>query len=410
MSTTEQHLSTGIAGQTTSTRIASIDVFRGFTMAVMVFVNELSGVRGMPWWTEHAPASVDVMTYVDMVFPFFLFILGVSMPIAVAQRLKRNPSQVSLWAHVVVRSFSLIVLGYVIANADGADVGHMVMNGGTWGFLALLSAALYVNVYPASERYKTLFTALRYAGLVSLIVLLALFRRSTQGHIAWLDPSYPEILGLIGFSYFAASLLYIPTRRWSWAALPWFAALMAFCALSTAKVFPFPGKVPLYVWPFGNGAMPGIIMAGVVTSSIFLNAASAGKVRRAMQIGAGFGLALLLSGLLLTPLGISKIRATPTWCLYSAGAAVLLFTALYWICDVQKKTAWAGFLRPAGANTLLTYLLPDLWYFFFVAFNITYLERHLNSGLPGVVKTLVFTAMMLWFAWLLTRARVRLQL
>jgi heparan-alpha-glucosaminide N-acetyltransferase len=92
MSLAAPKLSTGIAGQTTSTRIASIDVFRGLTMAVMIFVNALSSVRGMPWWTEHAPASVDVMTYVDMVFPFFLFILGVSMPIAVAQRLKRNPS------------------------------------------------------------------------------------------------------------------------------------------------------------------------------------------------------------------------------------------------------------------------------------------------------------------------------
>ena len=410
MSSVEPKLSTGVAGQTTSTRVASIDIFRGLTMAVMIFVNALSSVRGMPWWTEHAPAKVDVMTYVDMVFPFFLFILGVSMPIAVAQRLKRNPSHRSLWAHVVMRSFSLIVLGYVLANADQADPSHMPMNAGTWGFLALMSAALYINVYPASERHKTLFTGMKYAGLASLVVLLALFRRSTHGQIAWLDPSYPEILGLIGFSYFATSLLYIPTRRWSWAPALWLAILTAFCAASTAKLFPFPGKVPLYVWPFDNGAMPAVIMAGVVTSSIFLNAASANKVRRALLLGTSFGLALLLAGFLLTSLGISKIRATPTWCLYSSGAAVLLFTGLYWICDVCGKTAWASFVRPAGSNTLLTYLLPDFWYFFFLACNITYLDTHMSVGLPGVVKTLIFTALMLSFAWALTRARVRLQL
>ena len=410
MSTIEPMLSTGIAGQTTSTRIASIDIFRGLTMAVMIFVNALSDVHGMPWWTEHAPGNVDVMTYVDMVFPFFLFVLGVSMPIAVTQRLKRNPSQPQLWAHVLVRSVSLIVLGYILANVEKADAGRMLLSGGTWGFLALLCASLYINVYPASERYRTLFKVIKYAGLTGLVVLLALFRRSTHGQGTWLDPSYPEILGLIGFSYFATSILYIPTRRSHRASILWLTILMAFCSLTTARVFSFPGRLPLYVWPFGNGAMPAIIMAGVVTSSIFLGAASATRVLRAILIGTGFGLVLIVAGFLLAPLGISKIRATPTWCLYSSGTAALLFTGLYWLCDVRKKTAWANFVRPAGSNTLLTYLLPDLWYFFFLAFNITYLDTHLNAGLPGFLKTLVFTSLMLSLAWLLTRARIRLQL
>lgn len=410
MSGIQPELSTGIAGQTTSTRVASIDIFRGLTMAVMIFVNALSGVTGMPWWTEHAPANVDVMTYVDMVFPFFLFILGVSMPIAVAQRLKRNRSQPQLWMHILVRSMSLIVIGYILANADLADAHFMLFGGGAWGSLALLSAALYVNVYPASERFGMLFRLLKYLGLVGLIVMLALFRRSVQGHSAWLDPSYPEILGLIGFSHFATSLLYVPTRRWPWASLVWFVALMAFCSLSSAKVMAFPGKVPLYVWPFGNGSMPSIIMAGIVTSSIFLGTQSKMKARQTLLKGVAFGVALLVAGFVLTPLGISKIRATPTWCLYSAGTAVLLFTALYWLCDLKGKTAWAGFVRPAGSNTLLTYLLPDLWYFFFLAIGVTFLDTHLNSGTPGVFKTLVFTALMLSFAWLLTRAKIRLQL
>ena len=62
----------GIERQVAAPRIISIDIFRGLTMAVMIFVNDLSSVRGLPWWTYHAPARVDVMTYVDMVFPFFV--------------------------------------------------------------------------------------------------------------------------------------------------------------------------------------------------------------------------------------------------------------------------------------------------------------------------------------------------
>jgi predicted acyltransferase len=80
-----------------TSRVASIDVFRGLTIMVMVFVNDLAGVHGLPWWTYHAHRDQDAMTYVDMVFPFFLFIVGMSMPIAIAGRLKRNPSYVSLW-------------------------------------------------------------------------------------------------------------------------------------------------------------------------------------------------------------------------------------------------------------------------------------------------------------------------
>ena len=74
------------SGTIAAPRVVSIDIFRGLTMAVMIFVNELSGVRGLPWWTYHALADVDVMTYVDMVFPFFLFSVGMSLPLSVSQR------------------------------------------------------------------------------------------------------------------------------------------------------------------------------------------------------------------------------------------------------------------------------------------------------------------------------------
>ena len=72
-------------------RYASIDIFRGTTMAVMIFVNDLDGVHGLPWWTHHAKSEINVMTYVDMVFPFFLFALGMSMPIAIEHRLRKTP-------------------------------------------------------------------------------------------------------------------------------------------------------------------------------------------------------------------------------------------------------------------------------------------------------------------------------
>lgn len=257
--------------RTTTARVISIDIFRGLTMAVMIFVNALSEVRGLPWWTYHAPASVDVMTYVDMVFPFFVFAVGMSLPLSVAQRMKRNSSITSLLAHVAVRALGLIVLGEILANAEKADHARMGMSGSAWALLALICAALYLNVYGESKRAKKYSRVLRAVGLAGVILLLVLFRRTTAGgHTAWLDFSYPEILGLIGYSNLAVAILYIPTRRWTWAPAVWFTLLFSFCALSTAKLVTFPDRLPLYLWPFGNGAMCCIIMAGVITSLIFL--------------------------------------------------------------------------------------------------------------------------------------------
>ena len=272
-------------------RVVSIDIFRGLTMAVMIFVNALSEVRGLPWWTYHAHAKDDVMTYVDMVFPFFLFAVGLSLPLSITQRLARKPSQMALWAHVAMRALSLVVLGEILANAEKADAARMGMRGSTWALLGIICAALYLNVYGKSQRAQLYGRIFRMVGFTGLIVLLALFRRTAaNGQIAWLDGSYPEILGLIGYSYLAVAILYIPTRRWAWASAMWFALLVAMCAFSTAGWIEFPGRFPLYVWPFGNGAMCCIIMAGAVTSSIYLSPSRRATPQHAIYLAAAFSL------------------------------------------------------------------------------------------------------------------------
>ena len=63
-------------------RILSIDAFRGLTILVMVFVNQLAGVSGVPQWARHMKADADAMSFVDVVFPAFLFIVGMSIPFA----------------------------------------------------------------------------------------------------------------------------------------------------------------------------------------------------------------------------------------------------------------------------------------------------------------------------------------
>jgi hypothetical protein len=68
--TTEAHAtSVAVDRQAPPSRLASIDIFRGLTMTVMILVNELAGIKGLPWWNYHMKANIDFITYVDMVFP-----------------------------------------------------------------------------------------------------------------------------------------------------------------------------------------------------------------------------------------------------------------------------------------------------------------------------------------------------
>ena len=68
-------------------RVLAIDAFRGLTILAMIFVNTLEDVQGMPSWLYHTPENSDGLTFPDLVFPAFLFIVGMSIPFATAQRL-----------------------------------------------------------------------------------------------------------------------------------------------------------------------------------------------------------------------------------------------------------------------------------------------------------------------------------
>mgnify|MGYP007097294285 CR=1 FL=1 len=62
-------------------RIVSIDIMRGLTLFLMLFVNDLY-VRGVPSWMVHTEADFDGMGLADCVFPGFLFMVGMSVPFA----------------------------------------------------------------------------------------------------------------------------------------------------------------------------------------------------------------------------------------------------------------------------------------------------------------------------------------
>src|SRR5580700_3068084 len=96
-------------------RITSIDALRGFVMFTMIYVNDLDERLSPPWMKHfHGPNG---MTFVDLVFPAFMFIVGLSIPIAMTIRLNKSDSPLVLFGHVLVRTLSLLAIGILMVNS-----------------------------------------------------------------------------------------------------------------------------------------------------------------------------------------------------------------------------------------------------------------------------------------------------
>ena len=148
-------------------------------------------------------------------------------------------------------------------------------------------------------------------------------------------------------------------------------------------------------------------MAGVLLSRIFLNGDVCRNLSSKYVWSALMASIMLIGGWLLMPYGLAKIGATPSWCLFSSAICVLLFMLLYWIVDIQKQITWAKFMKPAGSNPLLTYVLPDIYY---AVIGLYHFNAYAAEGWPGVLRAILFTLFILAIAAILTRLKIRLQL
>src|SRR5213083_1094647 len=97
-----------------SNRLVSLDVFRGLTVAGMVLVNNPGSWSHIYWPLEHAEWNGSTPT--DLIFPFFLFIVGVSIPLAFGKRIERGDARRALFFKVVYRSAIIFLLGEFLAG------------------------------------------------------------------------------------------------------------------------------------------------------------------------------------------------------------------------------------------------------------------------------------------------------
>src|ERR1043165_3383852 len=195
-------------------RISSLDTLRGLDILVMIFVNDLAGVQGAPAWMKHiSPHDADGMTFVDVVFPAFLFIVGTAIPFAIGKRLEQGESLWRVWRHILTRTLSLLIIGVFMVNEESISA-EGVLSPPLWSLLMYIGVILVWNTLPRLPgRKRTLMIGLRLAGVALLIPLALLYRGSGEPGLIEMRPQWWGRLGLIGWAYLVARVVYTALRK-----------------------------------------------------------------------------------------------------------------------------------------------------------------------------------------------------
>lgn len=311
-------------------RLESLDVFRGLTIAGMILVNnpgaaaywpldhadELMTAHPSGWYPGKGWVDANGWTPTDLIFPFFLFIVGTSMVLSFAARRARGDSRQSLMKHVARRSALILLIGYAIRILPYVDFSHM-----------------------------------RYPGVLQRIALVYLFASvitlwtSTRGRILW-------IAGLLAGYY--AVMRFIPVPGCDHAA--WMTQHCSLAGFIDRKLM----LGHLYRRDFDPEGLlstfPAIAttLLGTLTGEFLRGATSLRHKLRGLALA---GVAGVAAGYAWHPwFPISKPLWTSSYVLFTAGAACLLALCC-WLIDTRGWRAWSRPFLWLGSNAILAYAL-----------------------------------------------------
>lgn len=398
-----------VQGVTTAAahRVTAIDLVRALTMILMIFVNDLWSLTGIPAWMEHVEHGVDGIGLADVVFPAFLFIVGLSMPFAIEARRKKGDSTGQLLMHVLVRSVALLVMGVFLVNGENINVEATGLPRLVWNTLSCISFILIWNTYP-KDLGKTLVYGLKAVGIVTLLTLAIIYRGGEASELHRFGRQWWGILGLIGWAYLASGIVTVLAGG-NFAAI-----LAAWAFFSILSMVSHAGLIPsifhIIPDPILGGTLTGLTLGGVVTALIFRHYRAQKNDRALTYVLLAVAAGLIVLSMVTRPYwGLAKLGATPAWLFLCSAFTILAFLAVYWVADVLGKAAWFSFVKPAGTDTLLCYLIP---YFAYATTNVLgiHLPGFMLVGGVGLLKSFLFALLCVFITGRLSKIGIKLKL
>ena len=440
-----------------NSRLISLDVFRGMTIAGMVLVNN-PGTSPVYWPLDHA--EWNGLTPTDWIFPFFLFIVGVSISISLGRRKDAvQANDRSIYVKIVSRSLSIYLLGAAVSvlpffqfqSSDAPDWLKML------DWLLWAAALLFLLL----RNYKM-------AGMLAGIAILGIAVMNLAGYnIVSYDFSTIRIMGVlqrIAVCYLITSLIFLHTN---WRQQIYIAAALLLGYWFLITMVPVPGcevttmndkacnlaayidRVIItepHIWRFGKVYDPeGILstigaivttISGVLTGTWLLRS-DKGRVTSDEQTDSSLITVnsslnkvsgLFFFGIVLFALGwiwnyffpFNKALWTSSYVLVTTGLALLVLGCCYWLIDIKGFRSWAKPFVIFGVNALALFVFTGLFARMISAFRVAYtpegksisaqkwivdtiflqLFQPINASLAYAIS---FILLWLFFMWLLYR-------
>jgi predicted acyltransferase len=306
-------------------RIQSVDFFRGLTIALMILVNNNGDYRNTYWPFLHS--QWNGWTPTDLVFPFFVFIVGVSMVYSFRSRLARGDSRSAILMHALRRAVILFAIGVLIVNSfpDHYDPAHIRIYGVLQRIaICYLVAAVFV-----------LWTGIE-AKIVAIGVCLIGY---------WILMRYVPVPGF-GVPTHNIPLL-DPDRNW----VAWLDRKLLMGHLYEGVRDPegLLSSVPAI----------GTVLFGVLTGEWLRSKATARAKALWMFIFGVIGLAAGKFFNIWFP--INKKLWTSSYVLFTAGFALVVLALCYWVLDVRKlRGRWTMPVLVFGMNAIAAYTLSEM--------------------------------------------------
>ena len=316
----------------TPARLLSLDVMRGLTIAGMILVTDPGTYSAV--FPPLLHAAWQGATPTDMIFPAFLFIVGISIVFSTDARLRRGATHAQLIAHIFRRAVLLVVLGLLVNGFPFYDLHHLRLPGILQRIaLCYAAAALLYLVVHREEKLETVGA-----------------QSSTNNTAALLVTS----IGIILIGYWAL-LRFFPVPGFGVArydSLGYLGAYVDRAVFTTRHLWAWgltPGRGVTYDPEGLLSTLPAVAntLLGVLTGVwLRMPRPARSKVADFVCFGA---LLFLFAWPLSSLMPINKRIWTSTFALLSGGVSLLSFALLYWILDVRLAHAGA---RDARASEM----------------------------------------------------------
>jgi predicted acyltransferase len=374
-------------------RVASVDVYRGFVMLLMMAeVLSLQDVaKALPdstFWQfigfNQSHVAWTWLSLHDMIQPSFTFLVGVVLPYSIASRKNKGASFVNILRHTIKRSFILIFLG------------------------------IFLRSMHSEQTYWTFEDTLTQIGLgYTFLVLISLYSQRVQiGMLVFILGAYWLAFALYplpgaDFNYTIAGV----TANWehnlsgfaahwnkntnfAWAFDQWF---MNIFPRENPFLFNGGGYSTLSFIPTLGTMVLGLLAGNILNSSI--------TASKKLKNFVSYGIGLILLGALIHFAGINPIVKriwTPAWTIFSGGICFLFLAMFYGLIDMKDRKKGTFFLMVIGVNSIAAYVIADGGMRNVINDSLfIHLGKNFDQVLGPAYATLISGGLVLFFEWLI---------